>query len=119
MIEKIVLIAALVFGIATLAAGGYIAYQSGQLSKYKQKYAEAEAHSMKADLAITRQNALIEAYKLDIAAAKETVRVETKVITEYAEVEKEKVVTRLIKDNSCEERLAIINEQLEAFWSAL
>jgi tellurite resistance protein len=117
MIEKILIIAALVFGIATLAAGAYIAYQSGQLGKYKAKYAEAAARSMRADLAIMEQNALIEAYKLDIAAIKETVRVETVTITEYAEKEKIKVVERLIKDNSCEERIAIINEQLEVFYA--
>lgn len=112
------IIAALVFGVTTLAAGGYIAWQSGQLSKYKVKYAEAAARSIRADLAIMEQNALIEAYKLDIAAVKETVRVETVTITEYAEKEKIKVVERLIKDDSCEERLRIINEQLDVFYES-
>jgi hypothetical protein len=128
MLEKILLIASLLFCVSTLLAVGYIGYQGVQISKYKAKYAEAVQASIRAETAILKQNALIEAYRLDLEAAKENVRVETRVITEYAEREKVKVVERLIKDRdafpadgqelrACENKLSIITEQLEAFYA--
>jgi hypothetical protein len=118
MIEKVLLIVSLAFGVSAILGGAYISWQGSKINNLTLKYEESVLAVSKANTAILNQNALIEAYALDLETAKEEVRVETRYITEYAEKEKIKIVDRLIKDDSCEEKLRIIEEQVNAFLTA-
>jgi predicted nucleic acid-binding Zn-ribbon protein len=115
MIDKILLIVALVLATVSMFMGTVVALQGREISRLKERSAESNAALTEAHNKLSEQNTLIEAYRLDIENAKAEVYTKTVTITEYAEKERIKVIERLVKDNSCEERLRIIEEEINAF----
>jgi hypothetical protein len=116
MIEKILLIAALVFAAVSMLMGGVLAVQSSRISTLKQTLSRISAENTQCKESIGRQNTLIEAYQIDIANARAEAQSLSALIDDETKEQKVKVVERLIKDNSCEERLALVEEILDDFY---
>jgi arginine deiminase len=129
MIEKILLISALIFAVVAMLMGAGLSVQTSRIASLQKTLAAADKDNVACRESVSKQNAMIEAYQIDLEAAKQNVHAQTLRISEYAEREKAKVVERLIKDRAdnafpadgkelraCENRLNIIQEQLETFY---
>jgi hypothetical protein len=116
MLEKVIFIAALVFAVASLLAGAFISWQSGKISALEKKIALVNTEAAECREQIERQNALIEGYKLDMANSKAEAEMLRMRVKGGAEAGRIRVVERLVKDNTCEERLQVMQEPIDGFY---
>jgi hypothetical protein len=116
MLEKILLTAALVFAAVSMLMAGVLALQTSRLASAQKAMAALSADNAACRGSIAKQNAEISAHQIDSANAKAEIKALSELIAEEAKTQKIKVVERLIKDNSCEERLAIMEDALDEFY---
>jgi hypothetical protein len=116
VLEKILLIAALIFAVGAMLMGVGLSVQTSRLSSAQKALNQAGRDNIACRDNITHQNTLIDAYAIDIANARAEAKTLSSLIDEDTKTQKVRVVERLVKDNSCEEQLRLVEDILDEFY---
>jgi Tfp pilus assembly protein PilN len=94
---------------------GIIAYQRSEIAEQELAIGLLRSEKQQCEFASKVQNERIEAYKANLEEARKTARAQEARIAQLANNKRVEVVEKLINDDTCEQRLKLIEEQINEF----
>jgi Tfp pilus assembly protein PilN len=102
-------------GLILLTLIAVLLYQRSELSEQELTIGLLRSEKQQCEFASKVQNERIEAYKANLEEARKTARAQEARIAQLANNKRVEVVEKLMNDDTCEQRLKLIEEQINAF----